>query len=90
MKHESKNKRENVVPENPSSMQENKQISETKKNYKPLVKKREWIETNLQLYKNTMKLAEEERNTKAETERKREAPRRKKVWKRKWSASKLG
>jgi len=34
---------------------------------------------NLQWYENTMKLTEEERNTRAETKRKREAPRRKKV-----------
>jgi len=29
------------VSDNPSPMQENKQISETKKNYKPMVKKKE-------------------------------------------------
>jgi len=38
---ESKNKRENEASENPSPMQENKQISEMKKIYKPLVKKKE-------------------------------------------------
>ena len=40
-KHESKNIRENEAPENPSPMQENKQINETNKIYKPLVKKKE-------------------------------------------------
>ena len=40
-KHESRNKRENEALENPSPMQENKQISEKKKIYKPLVKKKE-------------------------------------------------
>jgi len=37
----SKNKRENKALENPSPMQENKQISEMKKIYEPLVKKKE-------------------------------------------------
>jgi len=37
MKHESKNIRENEASENPSPMQQNKQINETKKMYKPCV-----------------------------------------------------
>jgi len=41
MKHESKNIRENEATENPSPMQENKQINETRKIYKSCVNKKE-------------------------------------------------
>jgi len=73
-------------------MQENKQISETKKIYKPLVKKKE--SESKRTYNGTRRTQwssqKKERNTRVEKKRKREAPKRKKVWKRKWRASKLG
>jgi len=37
-----------------------------------------------------MKSVEEDRNSREETERKCEAPRKKKLWKHNWRASKLG